>query len=287
MATLAACAPVEPATTALDTTDYSPAQLNVVSASEPVLREAYADQSPVQIGELRLPDGDGPFPVVMLVHGGCWNNLGSINNFGPMADWLGENGVASWNIDYRELGNGGGWPESFVDWGAALARLGKLGERYPLDLERITVMGHSAGTTPAVWLGMADHGDLVVDADMPEVRAAILLDGPLSLTDWVGPDERICGAPVIPMLMGGTPAEEPERYAMVEPAQNAISMEEMLVVVGSLPGPPDGLESAMATEGVTMSRIDLDGTSHFNLLVPGTPDFARIAPSVLRVSKGE
>ena len=39
--------------------------------------------------------------------------------------------------------------------------------------------------------------------------------------------------------------------------------------------------------GVKVTKIDLDGRSHFNLLVPGTADFARIGPDLLRVARGE
>ena len=282
---LASCSTVPP--TAPDLKNYMPADINAFTASNPVVREAYANQSTVQYGELRLPQGKGPFPVAMLVHGGCWANLGSIANMGPIADWLADHGVATWNVDYRELKNGGGWPETYVDWAAGLSYLQGLSRRYPLDLDRLTVIGHSAGTTPAVWLGSTDHGDLHVAPGMPRVRAGILLDGPIDLKEWVGPDENICRSPVIANLMGGTPAEQPDRYAMVDPRHNPPKMDELLVVVGSLPPPGEGLLAAIEASGTPVKRVDLDGTSHFNMIVPGTPDFAIIAPELLRVTGGK
>ena len=270
-----------------DTRDYRPADLNAISAPAPTLREVYGSESPVQFGDLRVPEGNGPFPVAMLVHGGCWNNLGSINNFGPMAAWLADNGVATWNVDYRELQNGGGWPTTFVDWAGALSRLRGLAQRYPLDLDRITVIGHSAGTTAAVWLGTGDHGDFVLHKDLPHVRAGVLLDGPVSMASWIGPDAEICrNTPVIVPFMGGTPAEVPDRYGVVEPLSNPLKLKKLLFVAGALPPPPDGMLEAIGRQGVDTSRIDLDGTSHFNMLVPGTKDFAAIAPAILQVAKG-
>jgi hypothetical protein len=79
----------------------------------------------------------------------------------------------------------------------------------------------------------------------------------------------------------------PERYAMVEPGENAFALEEMLVVVGSLPLDFDTPVAAIAGQGVKVTRIDLDGRSHFNLLVPGTADFGRIEPDLLRVAQGK
>jgi hypothetical protein len=76
-------------------------------------------KDPLQFGELRLPAGAGPFPVAILVHGGCWSaRLGklpepvtSFELLRPMAAALAKAGIASWNVEYRRLGNeGGGWP---------------------------------------------------------------------------------------------------------------------------------------------------------------------------------
>lgn len=283
---LAACAPGDLVPTPADTTMYSPADLNVDIARKPLARIAYAGEAAQQVGDLRVPEGRGPHPVAMLVHGGCWNNLGSIHNMGTMADWLAENGVASWNIDYRELQNGGGWPETFVDWAAALSHLKTLAGEHNLDLSRITVIGHSSGATPAVWLGMADRGDAIVGANIPEVRAAVVLDGPVSLGAMNGADAEICGVRVVSQLMGGTPEEVPGRYAMVEPEGNAFAIEEMVVVVGSLPLDFDTPVGSLREQGVKVTKIELDGRSHFNLLVPGTADFGRIEADLLRVSRG-
>src|SRR4030095_6924971 len=81
-------------------------------------------KDPLQFGELRLPAGAGPFPVAILVHGGCWSaRLGKLPEpvtscelLRPMAAALAKAGIASWNIEYRRLGNeGGGWPGSYLD----------------------------------------------------------------------------------------------------------------------------------------------------------------------------
>jgi hypothetical protein len=91
--------------------------LELIKQETPPANERIAyGQDPLQFGELRLPGGDGPFPVAILVHGGCWSaKLGklpepvtSFELLRPMAAALAKAGVASWNVEYRRLGNEGG-----------------------------------------------------------------------------------------------------------------------------------------------------------------------------------
>src|SRR6476469_4201033 len=75
-----------------------------------------------QFGDLRLPHGKGPYPVVILIHGGCWKSAYStLSDLAPMADALTAQGIATWNIEYRRLGQkGGGWPGTYLDVGKAV-----------------------------------------------------------------------------------------------------------------------------------------------------------------------
>ncbi len=70
-------------------------------------------KDPNQYGELRLPATQGPYPVVILIHGGCWKaDCATLRDLAPMADALKANGIATWNVEYRRLGqNGGAGPE--------------------------------------------------------------------------------------------------------------------------------------------------------------------------------
>ena len=89
-AALAACAPTEPVATAspapdtrfavTDTTDYDPMTVNTLPAAPPTLKVAYGSASARQYGELRVPQGKGPFPVAVIYHGGCWMGLGGTAN---------------------------------------------------------------------------------------------------------------------------------------------------------------------------------------------------------------
>ena len=86
----------------------------------PPLRAQYGDRAE-QFGELWLPPGAGPFPVVLLVHGGCWRNtLPGLEFVRPLAAALQARGLAVWNVEYRRIGDdGGGYPGTFLDVAAS------------------------------------------------------------------------------------------------------------------------------------------------------------------------
>lgn len=291
---LAACAPsAAPATTppaalfaVTDTADYDPAMLDAVPFDPPTARIAYGTASARQYGELRVPQGKGPFPVAVIWHGGCWAGMGGTANVAPLASFLARNGIATWTPSYRELGSDGGWPNTFTDWAQGLIHVKQLAKTYPLDLTRITAMGHSAGVTPAIWLASGNKGDAIVAADMPRVRAVVALDGPLAAAPLVGPDAMICGRPVIAPLVGGTPEQHPARYAMLDPATNHPRIARLLVVDGALPDPDPALIATLAAQGIAVEVIRTDQKQHFNMLVPGTRDFAAIGPALLDIARG-
>ncbi|WP_017665550.1 alpha/beta hydrolase [Porphyrobacter sp. AAP82] len=289
-AMLSACAPEAPpavsvAVTDNDTANYNPVSVNTVPSDPPTARIAYGSASARQYGELRIPAGKGPFPLAVLYHGGCWAGMGGTQNLAALAGFLAKNGIATWSPSYRELGSDGGWPDTFADWAQGLAYVKTLARGYPLDLDRITLVGHSAGVTPAVWLASGDKGDAIVAGDLPQVRGVVALDGPLALGPFVGVDAAICGEPVIAPLVGGTPAELPGRYAMLDPVTNPPLARRMLVVDGALPDPDPATLAALRGQGIAVEVIRVDQQQHFNLLVPGTADFAAIGPALLDIAK--
>jgi acetyl esterase/lipase len=108
----------------------------------------YGDD-PSQVAELFLPDGAGPHPVVVVVHGGYWRARYDRSLMTDLCIDLAAHGLAAWNVEYRRVGNGGGWPETMLDVAAGVDALADLDA--PLDLERVAAVGHSAGGQLAVW----------------------------------------------------------------------------------------------------------------------------------------
>jgi acetyl esterase/lipase len=171
-----------------------------------------------------VPAGPGSHPVAILVHGGCWlAKLGqlpeaatSLDLLRPLSAALAQNGIATWNVEYRRLGNdGGGWPGTFEDLARATDYLRELAPKRQLDLQRVVLVGHSSGGHLALWLA-ARHklpADSALHTASPlRVAGVVDIDGPPDLESVIAIERQVCGAPVVEQLLGGTPAELPGRY---------------------------------------------------------------------------
>ena len=99
-----ALAPTAPATTEQPAAQPPMLRLDLLPASEPDQQIAYGSEAS-QFGDLRLPPGPGPHPVVVLIHGGCFKAAYASNrDLAAIADALRKSGIATWNIEYRRLG---------------------------------------------------------------------------------------------------------------------------------------------------------------------------------------
>jgi acetyl esterase/lipase len=169
-----------------------------------------------QRADLYLPRRPGPHPVMVLIHGGSWQvRYGKIVMRGLAGDLM-RRGWAVWNIEYRRVGDGGGWPETFEDVAAAIDHLATLDA--PVDLERVSILGHSAGGHLALWAA----GRTKLPAGAPgaystrppmSVRRVISQAGVCDLADGY----RRVPEGAVTSLMGGGPEELPERYAIADP----------------------------------------------------------------------
>ena len=116
-------APLVACTIVVSAQNRGPLELATAAVPAGAQRIAYGSD-PQQFGELRVPATRGPHPLAIVIHGGCWvETLASmdaravaIDNMRPLAAALTAAGIATWNIEYRRLGNaGGGWPGTFLD----------------------------------------------------------------------------------------------------------------------------------------------------------------------------
>jgi acetyl esterase/lipase len=175
----------------------------------------YGSDHRCQRAELHLPAGTGPHPVVVTIHGGSWAVGFSKRVMRALAGDLARRGYAVWNIEYRRMGRGqgGGWPLTFVDVGAAIDHLRAVAA--PLDLDRVTVLGHSAGGQLALWAASRRHLPEGAPGANPRIEpvAAVSAAGVNDLAQTYRDAPR--GA--VAALMGGGPDELPERYAIADP----------------------------------------------------------------------
>jgi acetyl esterase/lipase len=171
-----------------------------------------------QIGHLRMPADEGLVPIAIVIHGGCWLSDFDLTGTSAMSAALTARGIATWNIEYRRLGNrGGGWPGSFEDVATATDHLRELAVQYPIDLDRIIAIGHSAGAQLAMWLAARRK----LPPSAPGATDPLPIHGVVSLagvTDLVNAERfNVCGSSVR-RLLRGSPEREPERYALTSPA---------------------------------------------------------------------
>lgn len=253
-----------------------PRDVDTLPSRAPDAVVSYGSDS-LQLGELRLPKGRGPFPLVVVIHGGCWTRgFATRQNTAAVASALADDGMATWNVEYRQAGDpGGGWPNSYLDIAAAVDYARTLATRYPIDTNHVVVIGHSAGAHLALWAA-ARHtlpANSVVRGGSPlRVRAAVAIDGPGDLAGLVGRDAQICGKPVIAPFMGGAPSDVPARYAEGSPlARLPFGTAQYLVSATVLTADEAAAYKAAATRaGDQVTLLDAPEGGHFGVIAPGT-----------------
>ena len=240
-------------------------------ASAPVATIAYGP-SDLQVADLRLPQGKGPFPVAVVIHGGCF--MASVDKRGGIAafaDALTARGFATWNIEYRRVGDpGGGWPGTFQDVAAAIDKLADVAPRYRLDLGRVSFVGHSAGAYFALWA--ASRPKLSGPWKRARVRplGVAAIDGPGTLASFVGTDAQVCGRPVIVPLMGGTPAQRPDAYRVASPQDHLPLGIPQFLVLSDLADLMRPYVAAAKAAGDPVRTLAPPGADHFDVVTPGT-----------------
>ncbi|CAK9085986.1 unnamed protein product [Durusdinium trenchii] len=132
-------------------------------------------------GDLLRPSCD-PRGVVMLIHGGFWKSAFDRRLMVDLAKDLVDRGLAVWNVDYRSVGDGGGYPETLEDVTRALNWL-RSSEASELQVNQlpVAVVGHSAGGHLATWLGLQRLLDEEVFKQEVHPRVVISQAGVLDL----------------------------------------------------------------------------------------------------------
>jgi acetyl esterase/lipase len=223
---------------------------------------------PSQFAQLHLPDGHARVPVVVVIHGGFWRQQYGLELGSPLAHDLRAHGVAAWNIEYRRVGGGGGWPQTGDDVLAAIDALAALDEPR-LDLSRVVTLGHSAGGHLAVWA--AAHHDRVTGA----VSQAGVLDFHLH--------PRITANAC--QLLGGTPDEVPDRYAAASPVGLVPIGVPVVCVHGDADSdvPFEQSESFLRAAGDGARLVRVPGADHMAVITPGTPAWEAARDAVLQL----
>jgi acetyl esterase/lipase len=253
-----------------------------------------------QFGDLRLPvsAAKGPVPLVVFVHGGWWKSAYDLEHVGHLCAALKAAGVATWSIEYRRVGStGGGWPATFQDVAAGCDYVATLAKSYPLDLNRVIAMGHSAGGHLAFWLAGRHH---IPEASPIYARPKVALRGVIALAGAV--DLRLtCDLSgyfrfahdkhEVYSLMGGSPVEFGDRYRAGNPGDLLPLGVPQVLIQGSdddqIPPELPGRWAQMAgRQGDTVAVTMISAAAHMDVVDPESKAWATVQAAVLRMVHG-
>ncbi len=233
-----------------------------------------------QEADLYLPGARRP-PVVVLLHGGFWRIPYGRGEMTAVARDLVDRGFAVWNLEYRRMGeSGGGWPGTLEDVIAGIDCLAALAaEGTDLDLDCVTVVGHSAGGHLA--LLVAAHGiKRLKTAGSPGVRP-LAAAGLAPIADLAGAYRLASGNHAVEEFLGGSPQQQPDRYETASPIALVPLGVKQLIVHGTADEvlPVDLSRAYVRTAvnaGDIVDLIEMPGLGHMEFLNPGSAAHAAL-----------
>jgi acetyl esterase/lipase len=274
----------------------NPRSVMSLPAAAPAETISYGEAQSQKI-ELFLPatnaeTPDALRPVVVLIHGGCWQQkVAGMELVRPAAGAFLEKGYAVWSITYRRIDEeGGGYPGTFQDVGAAIDALRDHAEAKKLDLNRVVLWGHSAGGHLALWAG-ARHklpAESPLRTENPlRPRGVVSVGGFGSLQKWETEIRTVCGADSVPKL---APGETDARFADTSPDRLLPSGVPAVMLHGVfdyVAFPAMGLSHAQDGRKAG-DRVDIQiapVAGHFEVIAPGTAAFAQGLAAVERFAR--
>ncbi len=221
--------------------------------------------------DLRIPGKSGPHPVAIVLHGGFWRAAFDLRYTGHLAAALTRAGWATWNVEYRRLGNeGGGFPGTLDDVALAAKHLTQLGKEHSLNLSRTISIGHSAGGHLALWLATSKRG-------IP-LRGAVSLAGVADLKRaW----ELKLSNTVVADFLSGSPSQAPEHYQGASPIQNLPCGVPTRLIHGEADDVvpieiAERFAAAARRSGDSCRLVPLPGAGHFEPVDPRTPQWTLV-----------
>ena len=248
---------------------------------------------PWSIVDAWLPDGQGPHPTVLMVHGGCWQKaIADRTLMNYAAEDLRRRGLAVWNIEYRGVDEeGGGYPGTYLDVARAADALLDHGPALGLKTDRIIAFGHSAGGHLALWL--AARGRLPPTSPLfstaPLKISGVVNSGGLAdLAASKAVTAADCLANIYDALIG---EPRPNALADTSPAEMLPLGVAQVCVNGACDRiAPPALGEAYAAKARAAgdeARVEVvPDQGHVELIAPGTPAFEAQTRHILALLKG-
>ncbi len=243
----------------------------------------------LQVVDVWVPKGrredGGPFPAVIMIHGGCWQTaIAERNIMNWIADDLRSHGVGVWNIEYRGVDRGGGYPGTYQDVGAAADLFARDGAKYGLrtDAPRIAI-GHSAGGHLALWLarrpGLAAD-DALRGRDPLTIDLAISQGGLPDLRAGAASSGHACGAEAPAAMAGGDYARtSPPEMPLGDAREMQFNNDRDRVTP---PATGEAYRAAMAKRGRTVTLEVTPDEGHVELIAPDSVSWAKQRAAILQ-----
>lgn len=241
---------------------------------------------PLQVGDLWLPvrPARTPMPLVLMVHGGCWQT-GIADR--SIMDWIAADltgqGIAVWNIDYRGVDRpGGGYPGIFADVAAATDHLRVIAPHYGLDTGRIVAIGHSAGGHLALWTAARHRlpaASVLAGGDPLPIASVIAIGALPDIAAAQQIENSGCTRSAMPALVGTASPERPDVLADTSiPRLLPLGVRQILLNSSRDTIAPPALATAYATQaraaGEQVRTVEIAGEGHVELIAPGSRSWA-------------
>ena len=198
--------------------------------------------------------------VVVIIHGGFWKSAYDLSLGRPLAASLSENGWDAYNLEYRRVGNGGGWPNTFDDISAGIDALGGVDG---LDTSMVVTLGHSAGGHLAVLAAGRSNAAVPVTAVISQ--AGVL--------DLAAADEANLGSGAVCAFMGDaayTAADPMAQIPLPVPVRCIHGIDDDIVPINQSIG---YVERASAA-GADADLVRVEG-DHFVVIDPSSQAWVR------------
>lgn len=232
---------------------------------------------PNQFGEIRVPKTGSSFPLVINIHGGYWRAKYDLAHAGHLCAALTAKGLATWNLEYRRVGNpGGGWPGTFEDIRSAYRYVSQLAKKYNLNASKVVVMGHSAGGQLALCLA----------AHESSLTRVISLAGVVDLQQAY---ELHLSNDAVVSFLGGKPNEVPEHYHEADPMQRSLprTTTQWLIHGATDTEVPSYFSRTYAEKkkprGEDVHYLEISTAGHYDLIDPRSKAWPKVEGTMLHM----
>lgn len=232
--------------------------------------------------DVAWPAGAGPYPLVVLIHGGGWSG-GDKSAYHHAMRLLAGQGYAAASINYRLASAPRNvFPAAVEDVRCAVRYLRANADAYRIDPARIGVLGHSAGAHLAAMLGTAAEvpgldGACPLRDVSPAVSAVVALAGPQDIRTAGALDPSQRG--MVENFLGAPPEAAMERALLASPAVHVkAGAPPFLLVHGTSDGvvplrQSRSMRDTLRAAGVPVTLIELPGVGHSIDELGTTPSF--------------